>query len=359
MVQYEEKLTKIKEILDSSIRPLILFDDDCDGVCSFLLIYRYLKEGKGVIIKSTPHITEKYLKKVEEYQPDVVFILDIAEVDQDFIDKIKVKIVWIDHHELSDAKAHNLTYFNPKQIEPEANQPTSYWCYRIVKKEDLLWLGTVGAIGDWYVPSYISEFKEKYPDYVTDRNGEEQKEVGDILYKTKLGKMCHLINFVIKGKTKDVATAISVLTRIVSPNEILNQETSKGKFLLKRYSKMNEEYKKLLSSVKKKKESGVILFKYPSTDTSFTAEISNELMYKYPDELIVIARQKGDEMKISLRSNTIDLPKAVAKSLVGVSGYGGGHKKACGACVKIDDFDTFLENLKENSKDENKSDSEL
>ena len=34
------------------------------------------------------------------------------------------------------------------------------------------------------------------------------------------------------------------------------------------------------------------------------------------------------------------------KALQGVQGYGGGHLHACGANIKVEDFDRFVDNIK-------------
>src|SRR3989338_3971743 len=94
----EKEIKRIKEELDNCKNPLYFYDSDPDGLCSFLLLYRYKREGHGVMVKSNPFLNEKFLHKVEEYQPDKIFVLDIANVDQDFIDKAKVPVIWIDHH---------------------------------------------------------------------------------------------------------------------------------------------------------------------------------------------------------------------------------------------------------------------
>jgi hypothetical protein len=51
-------------------RPIFLFHDDADGLCSFLLLYRYKKEGKGIVVKSRPSVDSKFSKPVLEYDPD-------------------------------------------------------------------------------------------------------------------------------------------------------------------------------------------------------------------------------------------------------------------------------------------------
>ncbi|MBI2138648.1 hypothetical protein HYU13_03605, partial [Candidatus Woesearchaeota archaeon] len=56
------------------------------------------------------------------------------------------------------------------------------------------------------------------------------------------------------------------------------------------------------------------------------------------------------EVRMSLRCEFRQLDQAVAKALIGVEGYGGGHEHACGANVKKADFERFLGNLKSELK---------
>ena len=106
----QEQVKSIREELDNCKNPLYFFHDDPDGLSSFLLLYRYKKEGNGVIVKrATPQVDEQFLAKVEEYNPDKIFILDIAVVDQGFIDNVKAKVIWIDHH--TPIKLENVKIF--------------------------------------------------------------------------------------------------------------------------------------------------------------------------------------------------------------------------------------------------------
>ena len=64
----EEQVKKIRDELDNCQNPLYFFHDDPDGLCSFLLFYRYKKEGNGVVVKrATPQVDDKFLHKVKEY----------------------------------------------------------------------------------------------------------------------------------------------------------------------------------------------------------------------------------------------------------------------------------------------------
>ena len=80
---------------------------------------------------------------------------------------------------------------------------------------------------------------------------------------------------------------------------------------------------------------------------SFTGDLSNELLFRFPKRVILVGREKNGEVKLSLRSGPkIKLSEILEKALVGIDGYGGGHEYACGACVKSEDFKRFVSNLK-------------
>ncbi|MBI2660060.1 DHH family phosphoesterase [Candidatus Woesearchaeota archaeon] len=336
------QIKQILDHLDNCQRPLFFFDDDQDGVCSFLQLYRYKKEGKGIIVKTTPKLGTFFVNKVEEYEPDKVFILDLAVVEQEFLDEMKVPVIWIDHH--GPFERENVKYFNPRISKWEDNHPTSYMCHQVVQQD--LWIAAVGCIADWFIPPFLNEFKNEYPDLID----KPYKGVGDIIYNTRLGLLTRIFAFILKGKTNDVMKSIKILTRINSPHEILNKETAQGKFIFNRYAEANKIYEPLLNEAletAKKAEEKLAIFKYSDDRTSFTSELSNEAIYRFPDKIVLVAREKNDEMKCSLRSSKIVLPPLIEKCLVGLEGYGGGHEHACGLNIKTRDFEEFLRRFKE------------
>ena len=333
----EKHYKEIREELDNCKRPLFFFDDDPDGLCSFLLLYRYKKEGKGIIVKSSPELKPIFLKTVENYCPDKIFILDKPMVSPDFIDAADVPIIWIDHHDVIENTG--IKYFNSKK--DGFGEPTSCICYRVVKQD--LWIAACGAVGDWHLPDFIKEFSKEYPDLLPSKIKKPEKA----LYETKLGELVRILSFILKGKTSDALSCVKILTRTKTPYEILNNETSQANFIIRRFDKIKEEYETMLKkTLKNVDDNKILLFTY-SNRMSFTSDISNELLYRFPKKLILVAREKDGEMKCSLRSSDhISVSKILKKALVGIDGYGGGHEHACGACIKKEDFDNFMDNIR-------------
>ncbi|MBW2991608.1 hypothetical protein KY345_00130 [Candidatus Woesearchaeota archaeon] len=344
----EKQIKEIREELEYCKRPLFFFHDDPDGLCSFLLLYRYVGEGKGICVKSSPKVDSKFLPKVEEYSPDKIFILDLALVNQDFLDKVKVPVIWIDHHD--PIERDKVKYYNPRLEDPKDNTPVSYYCYQATQREDDLWVAVCGIVGDWFMMPLSKEFSKKYPYLLPARITKPDK----VLFSTKLGDLIKILSFVLKGTTSEVMKCIKILTRIEDPYEILKQTTPRGKYIYKRAMQIKKEYDEMLKEAMKAKKERVIKYTYAGGKYSFTKELSNELLFQNPDKVILVCRDKAGEMKCSLRSGAkVTLPPILERALKDVDGYGGGHEHACGTCVKKEDFQQFLDNLKRELKDGN------
>ncbi|MFP4656921.1 MAG: DHH family phosphoesterase [Candidatus Woesearchaeota archaeon] len=341
----DEKIDELRKELDECSKPLIFFDDDCDGLASFVLLYRYKREGKGVPIKAAPTLNENFLKYVETYGPDKIFVLDNSRISEDFVAKAKTKIICLDHHPYE--RLDGVKYYNPKDFNEAITWPTSYWAYKIASKENNedIWIGMLGCIGDWFMPDFKDEFCELYPDLM-DKSIEKPD---DALFHSEIGRLAQAFYFVLKGSTKIVLSCMKILTRIDSPYEILEQKTPQGKYIYKHYDKVLKHYNKLLSMAKKSvTEDRIIVFTYDHDNTSMTAEVSNELIHTYPEKIVVVGRRKNSEYRCSIRSagETLVAP-ALEKILESIDGYGGGHDHACGAAIKEEDFGRFIEMLRD------------
>lgn len=338
----KKELQAFRKALDGAARPLFFFDDDADGVTSFIQLYRYKHEGKGVVVKASPILTEKYVRKVTEYQPDLVIILDKPLVEDSFFGKVQTPILWLDHHPPQTITWHHVQYYNPRIHNDKDNRPTTYWAYQLVKGP--LWLATVGAVADWHLPDYIEQFQKAYPDLLPPFTGVE-----DILFHphSGLGKLARIISFNLKGTVRETMKSVLVLTRIDDPREILHQTTPRGKYLYRKYQRLATRYEALLARAKKayRPDAPLLLFTYED-DISLTSDLSNELLYLYPDQLIAVARKHEGEYKYSFRSaGKYEIPPLLEQALRGIDGYGGGHTYACGGCVKEAENEQFLAGL--------------
>ncbi len=340
MALTKAQIEEIRRTLDESKKPLFFFDDDPDGLCSFLQLYRYKREGHGIPVKSVPNLDAKFLRKVEEYDPDVVFVLDLAQIEDEFAGQCKVPILWIDHHD--PVQLDGVTLYNPKLNRADKNYPTSYLCYEVIKQD--IWLATAGCVGDWFLPDFAAEFAEKNPDLLP----EDISTPEEALFGTRLGTLIKAMSSALKGKTSDVKKAIKVLSRIEDPREILDQTTPQGRFIHSIHEKINKEYERIKANLKKSEQSGeYIIYIYHDNKMSFSKELANEMLFEHPDKVIIIGRLKDSTYRISIRGSHYNVPQALQPALQGLQGRGGGHLHACGCSVAKDDFDTFIERFKE------------
>jgi single-stranded DNA-specific DHH superfamily exonuclease len=334
----EKQFSQIKEELDNCQNPLFFHDDDADGLCSFLLLYRYKREGNELIVKARPVLDEKFIRIAQDHNPDKIFVLDVPMIKQEFADGCSVPIIWIDHHEPTDIE--KVKSFNPRK-DGDDNISTSSLCYNVVKQDS--WIAGLGTIADWQIPTFISELARDYPGIFDEKLTRPE----DALFSEKVGKLVKIIAFNLKGNMKDIKKAIGYLITIKGPKEILDNETEAARYLNKRYDKVNRIYENLKIEALKGQNDGLYLVHlYPTDELSLTKELSNELLYLVPDKIVLLGREKNGEIKASLRSSKHNIRDALQRALVGLQGYGGGHEHACGLNIKKEDFDKFLENFK-------------
>ena len=334
----KKQIEEIRGYLNKAENPLFFFDDDPDGLCSYLILKKYIGKGKGVVLKTKPILEEGFYMKIQEYNPDYVFILDIPIVEQEFLDKVNVPVIWLDHHPPLDRKG--VKYFNPMLAAPKNNKPTTYWAHKIAE-EKYPWLAAVGTISDWYYPSFAKKFSKEYPNILPAKI----KKPEEAIFDSELGELIKIFIMVLKNATSKVHKMANLLLKIEDPNELLHKTTPRAKFIHREISKHMNEYDELINKIKEQKPTKEKLFPVylPPTKNAHTSTISNYLIYTYPKKVIMVIRQNEDKIIMSLRSATIKIPEILNKALNGLDGFGGGHDFACGAGIAKDQFDEFLE----------------
>lgn len=339
------QISEIRTHLEKSQNPIFFFDNDPDGLCSFLLLRRWLGRGKGVAIKSFPELDVSYFKKVEELNADYVFILDKPMVSNAFwseIEKNNIPVVWIDHHELNGEVPEFVNYYNSfvkDSKDGSVAEPVTYSCYQATRKEEDLWLAVVGCISDRFVPDFYSDFEKKYPDISL-----SSKNAFSIFYSSLIGKVARILSFALKDRTTNVVSMIKFLVSVKSPYEVL-EENYQNYTMHKRFEFINSKYSKFVKKAEEVgKNSKKILFFQYGGDLSISSDLSNELSYKFPDKVIVVAYINGTKATISIRGS--DVKEPVLKALANIEqSSGGGHKDAVGAKVNVEDLDRFREAL--------------
>lgn len=337
----DKEINSIKEHLERAQNPLFFFDNDNDGLASFLLLRRYIDRGKGIAIKSFPDLDSSYYRRVRELNPDYVFILDKPSVSTDFLEKVKrdnIPIVWIDHHQVEKPTDDKIHYYNPYYTDGNC-EPVSYLSYKITKKKSDIWLAIIGCVSDCFLPDFYNEFIEKYPELSI----KDPKSAFQILYDTEIGHIARMLDFGLKNTTTQVVNMLKFLMYTKNPIDIL-QENLKTKQIHKRYSEINSRYQKLMEKARNDAKEKLVYFQYGG-NLSLSANLANQLNYEHPKKVIVVVYLKSDVANISLRGpgNILKLTKEAIKNIDGATG--GGHVQATGAKMSVSDLPKFKESI--------------
>ncbi|MBI2631717.1 DHH family phosphoesterase [Candidatus Pacearchaeota archaeon] len=348
-----KQIEEIKEHLERAQNPLFFYDNDADGLCSYLLLRRYIGRGKGVAVKSYPDLNLQYAKKAQELKADAVFVLDKPLIAKEFmeeIDKMQLPLIWIDHHysedngiekrfgkNYSNLHIYNPTYNKGKDI---SNEPVTFLVYKITERKEDLWLAVIGCIADNFMPSFISEFDKQWPDFLT-RN-DKIRGPFDIYYGTEIGRIARAFSFGLKDSITHVVQMQNFLISCKSPSDVF-MEIEGNKSFREKYNEIKKKYNTLLDMAKECKKENLIFFDY-SGELSISADLANELSYLYSNFFIVVAYKKGMISNISLRGNKVrDILERVLKQFPDATG--GGHENAVGARIKTEDLQKFREVL--------------
>ncbi|VVB82307.1 DHHA1 domain protein [uncultured archaeon] len=339
----KKQVAEIREHLEKAQNPIFFFDNDPDGLCSFLILRRFLGRGKGVAIKSFPGMNAEYFKKAIELNADYIFILDKPVVSQEFFDEVKnfnIPVVWIDHHKTDQTIVPKFVhYYNSALTKTKKkNEPVTYLCYKITQRKEDLWLAVVGCISDRFIPEFYKDFAKLYPEMSV-----KTKEAFDIFYKTQIGLIARMLYFAIKDTTSNVVKMIKFLISAKNPYEVL-EENNKNKEMYQRFKLIQRKYDKLIEKAKSIATEKKLLFFQYGGDMSISADLSNELTYLYPEKIIVVVYVMGIKANISTRGKKVR--DIVLKAIEGIEGAtAGGHENAVGGQMKVEDLEKFRENL--------------
>ncbi len=336
------QIQEIRELLEQSQNPLFFFDNDADGLCSFIILQKGLERGKGIPIKSYPSLSSQYLHKIDELNPDTIVILDKAEVSKEFIEGAEEKnipIIWLDHHQTHTSKelVKKTNYYNTYP----SSEPTTYIAQKIFNKQEDLWLAMIGCISDVYKPDFATTFEKQYPELYN-----SQLTAFEALHATEIGRFSKMLNFGLMNTITNVVKLIKFLRETKAPYDLL-EENQKTKEFHKRYSELNTELEKLIKKAKKStpNEKEIIYFSYAG-GTSMSAILSNQLYFENPDKQIVVSFKRPEKINISIRGkDALIITEKILSAIEGSAG--GGHKEATGAMIPPTQLKAFEKLIKE------------
>jgi oligoribonuclease NrnB/cAMP/cGMP phosphodiesterase (DHH superfamily) len=344
-----KELNELKEHFEKAQNPIVLYDNDADGLCSYILFRRAFGKGKGVAIRSYPDLNSTYTSRVKEFNSDYVFIFDKPVISEEFIKEISqmhIPIVWVDHHNVEqkwDKEDYsNVSIFNPALAKNPSSEPTTYLVHKAIGKKDDVWIAMMGCISDCYLPEFSKSFSKDYPEMWGNI-----KNAFDVYYKTEIGKAARALNFGLKDSITHIVQLQNFLINCKSPGDIFS-EVKENQAFREKNTEIMKKYLVLLEKAKEQVDGKVVFFEYGG-DMSISADLSNELSYLYPGKYILVAYKKGGIANISIRGKGV---REILSKILGEfeSASGGGHNDAVGARVRVVDIERFKERFIENIK---------
>lgn len=343
----EKQVSEIREHLGKAQNPLFFFDNDPDGLCSFLLLRRYIERGKGVAIKGSASMSEDYFRKVNELNPDYIFILDKPLVSKEFFDeveKVNLPVVWIDHHKINlELVPDFVNYYNPVFNKNPTEEPVTALSYQVANKKEDSWIGVVGCIADKFVPDFYPEFRKQFPELSIDSD-----DAFDIYYNSRVGEVAKMFSFGLMDRTTNVVNMLKFLSEVKGPYDVI-EENSKNKNLHERFNELYGKYKTLIGKAELKANSPesekMIFFTYGG-ETGMSADISNRLSYLFPGRYIAVGRISEGKISFSIRGKNVR--EILLKTLEDIpGGTGGGHNDAVGTRIPEKDLKVFEKRFRE------------
>ncbi|MEK6856172.1 MAG: DHH family phosphoesterase [Nanoarchaeota archaeon] len=333
----KKQMNELRGHLERTQNPIFYYDNDADGLCSFLLLRRFLGFGQGVAVRSYPDLNGDYALKAEKIKADCIFVLDKPTLSNEFVErisKIGIPLIWIDHHDVpQNFQGDNLFIYNPSRDKKE-KMPTSGIVFEVLKKKKDAWIALAGCISDCYLPTFIVEvMKEKGEMF-----NRTKKSAFDILYGTEFGKVVRAMNYGLKDSVSNVEKMQNFLINCKNPEEVL----ADGEINIRLREKTQEllmKQNKLVEEAEKNKEGKLLFFTY-SGEVSMSSDLANELAYKNPKVYVCVCYKKGALTNISIRGKGVKgMLSSVLNKLENSSG--GGHEMAVGARIQTKDLELF------------------
>lgn len=338
------QLLELKTLLQSAQMPVFLFDNDADGLCSFVIARRALGVGEGIPVRTYPSIDPAYVDRAVGYGADMLVVLDKPFLSDAFIEKVHTSglpLVSIDHHSVPQPDlailAERCHVFNPALEIMRSDEPVSYLLYQALGKKEDLWLAGAGCIADHYLPAFWGELVQTYPDYV-----HPIQSPFEGYYETELGKIAQACNFGLKDSVSAVKKLLTHLIGCTGPGDVLGERAPLS--FLTKVTTLRTALERHMQDAGTP-EKGLLVYQYGGA-TSMSADIANMLSYRHASMVIVVIYMNGNTANISLRGKGV---KEMFERILPVfpSASGGGHAEAVGARVQAEDVPRFIACLKE------------
>jgi len=338
-IDFLNKIEKNDEVV-------IIYNNDADGICSCVLIDKFLMEktGKKSFSISQPMPMDKNLiQRIQTTLPTKIIFLDLAvDQQQTILKKLGsiCDILIVDHHQfIKDMSSNSVVHYNPRFDKPRIYQSTSYLIYKICSKlmdmSDSLWISVIGMIADY-------NLKDS-----TDLVEEAEKKYATKIKESLFARMADMISAARATRELTCEEILEILEEIKDPKGF--ESVSGSEKMIESYQKMENELIAMLSDAEAVSEKiGNLILYNLSSKYNLRADLSRKLSEKHPHKLVLVYEKSGNKIKISGRNqDVIDVGKVLKRAAIGMKSSAGGHENAAGATIEEKDWEEFKQRLLE------------
>lgn len=330
-VEFERRFEKFLQSLKFEDKIFLVFDKDVDGVTSGVIAFRAFEKLGIKFAKTIPDFfVEKKFRNLKEFSAGV--IVDVpTPMQENFLRKTKNKMLVIDHHPSNDMQSKNVFYVNPRLVEKEIYQPTSYTAFKLfskfvsMKKEK--WIAVIGTVADYA----FKDVRDLYTGEVYAKRKEE-------IWKSKYGKASALLNSAIAvygaSKSFDMLKDCKSLNDFFKNRKIKNAHTKFSKeFWLK-----DKEFKRTTEFYP---EANLIFSIVKTKYSRINSALASRNATLYPDRFVILAEKIDNKYKIHgrMQNGRIHVGEVLKKF------GGGGHREAGGCTVDAQNLPKFKKKL--------------
>ncbi|NOZ77336.1 MAG: DHH family phosphoesterase [Euryarchaeota archaeon] len=325
-------------------RVMVVFHNDCDGICSGAQLVGYIRRRNEVGFLSTrgsAAITPELMDDIKEWGPDVVVTVDFAK-DLDLsareLAEHGVRCIMLDHHPVPDYDFPESTlYFNP--LLEGRPMPASALVYDALGEPGNLWMAAVGTILDYGTlerPDLVEKAIELYPELFETKELDTPK-----LFRTSFGRIGHILNAsFLWGGHRGGELALRGLLEAGGPREFLMGKTEAARTLLENFQAVDDDLRRLVGDFRRRhRAEGRLVWYRVESRYPQKSQVATVVSGEYPDRVVVIIQEMEGRARFSLRnqSGEFDLNRLVRTAAEGLDAHGGGHKKAAAASTSLED----------------------
>lgn len=318
---------------------LILHHWDCDGICSSVLLSRYLREINSRINTNfflpklgNYYLDEKDYEAINKKNPSIFFIADLSLPRRDVLNlKENIKsIYFFDHHKQEKIKEVN--HINPFTEESLSSLdfPSTGWVINSFFEKPQEILSILGAIGD-------QEEKVKENENIKNVIKEINSDFNELQEIVKNIDSCYILND-LKG-IKEVRDFL-----INNTSKVF--ELARNKKLLRNREKIAKIISDSLSDNQVVLENNRIIIKEIKTDYHIISDIARLLSKKYKSYIIIVINYTSNSIcnvYFRTKRDDIDLYKVIDLAIE--NGYiAGGKREVAGIIIPKMKTEAFIDN---------------